>query len=35
MIKYLKKIWDDMDEQDKLLTIYMLFLAVLVLLSIN
>lgn len=35
MIKWIKKVWDGMDEQDKILTIYMLFLAVLVLLSIN
>ena len=35
MIKYVKKLWDGMDEQDKILTIYMLFLAVLVLLSTN
>lgn len=33
MIKYLKKLWDGMDEKDKLLTIYLLFLAVLVLVS--
>jgi hypothetical protein len=33
MIKWVKKLWDGMDEQDKLLTIYLLFLAVLVLVS--
>ena len=35
MIKYLKKIWDDMDEQTKILAIYMLFLTLLVIISTN
>ena len=33
MIKWIKKVWDGMDEQDKILTIYMLFLALLVFIS--
>jgi hypothetical protein len=35
MIKWIKKIWDGIDEQDKILLAYMLFLALLVLISIN
>ena len=35
MIKYLKKLWDGMDEQTKILTIYMLFLTILVIISTN
>ena len=31
MIKYLKRLWDGMDEQDKLLTIYFVVLSLLVL----
>jgi energy-converting hydrogenase Eha subunit F len=34
MIKWIKKIWNGMDEQDKILIVYMLFLALLVLVSI-
>jgi energy-converting hydrogenase Eha subunit F len=33
MIRYIKRLWNGMDEQDKILTIYLLFLAVLVLVS--
>jgi energy-converting hydrogenase Eha subunit F len=33
MIKWIKRIWDCMDEQDKILTVYMLLLALLVLVS--
>jgi hypothetical protein len=34
MIKLIKKIWNDMDEQNKILIAYMLFLSLLVLVSI-
>jgi energy-converting hydrogenase Eha subunit F len=34
MIKLIKKIWNGMDEQNKILIVYMLFLALLVLVSI-
>jgi energy-converting hydrogenase Eha subunit F len=34
MIKLIKKIWNGMDEQNKILLVYMLFLALLVLVSI-
>ena len=34
MIKWIKKIWNDMDEQNKILLAYMLFLSLLVLVSI-
>jgi hypothetical protein len=33
MIKWIKRIWNGMDEQDKILLAYMLFLALLVLIS--
>jgi len=33
MKRYIKGLWDGMDEQDKILTIYLLFLALLVLVS--
>ena len=33
MIKWIKRIWDGIDEQDKILLAYMLFLALLVLIS--
>jgi energy-converting hydrogenase Eha subunit F len=33
MIKWIKRIWNGMDEQDKILTVYMLLLALLVLVS--
>jgi len=33
MIKWIKRIWDGVDEQDKILLAYMLFLALLVLIS--
>jgi len=33
MIRYIKRLWNGMDEQDKILTIYLLFLAVLVFIS--
>ena len=35
MIKWIKKVWDGMDEQDKLLAIYFVFLLLLVLVSTN
>jgi hypothetical protein len=35
MIKWIKKIWDGVDEQDKILLAYMLFLALLVIISTN
>ena len=34
MIKWIKKVWDGMDEQDKILTIYMALLSLLVCVSI-
>ena len=33
MIKWIKRIWNGVDEQDKILLAYMLFLALLVLIS--
>jgi energy-converting hydrogenase Eha subunit F len=33
MIKWIKKIWNGMDDQNKILIVYMLFLALLVLVS--
>ena len=33
MIKWIKRIWDGVDEQDKILLAYMLFLALLVIIS--
>ena len=33
VIKWIKRIWDGIDEQDKILLAYMLFLALLVLIS--
>jgi len=35
MIKWIKRIWDGVDEQDKILLAYMLFLALLVIISTN
>jgi energy-converting hydrogenase Eha subunit F len=33
MIKWIKRIWDCMDDQNKILIVYMVFLALLVLVS--
>ena len=35
MIKWIKRIWDGVDDQNKILIVYMLFLALLVLISTN
>jgi hypothetical protein len=33
MIKWIKRVWDSMDEQAKILSVYMLLLSLLVLIS--